>query len=76
MLSVRLSRTGKRHDPHYRVVVLERRSKRDGKTVANIGYWWPGKEKVEIDKKAYEWWLGKGAQPTRAVGKLVGNKTR
>lgn len=72
MLAIRLSRRGKKHDAHYRVVVLEKRSKRDGKTVANLGYWWPKGERIEIDKKAYETWVAKGAQPSAAVRELVG----
>lgn len=71
MLKIRLSRTGKKHQPHYRVVVTEARSKRDSKNVDQIGHWHPTEEKLVIDKKAYQEWVGKGAQPTDAVRKLV-----
>ncbi|MDO8504069.1 MAG: 30S ribosomal protein S16 [bacterium] len=71
MLRIRLTRTGKKHEPHYRVVVTERRSKRDGKTVDQIGHWHPTEDKLVLDKKAYESWVGKGAQATEVVRKLV-----
>lgn len=71
MLKIRLSRTGKKHQPHYRIVVCELRSKRDGKTIANIGHWHPKEDKLTIDKKEYSAWLVKGARPTPAVQKLA-----
>lgn len=74
MLKIRLSRTGKKHEPHYRIVVVERRSKRDGKTVDQIGHWHPKEDKLVFDKKAYAGWVGKGAQPTEVVRKLITNK--
>lgn len=71
MLRIRLSRTGKKHEPHYRIVVTERRSKRDGKTVDQIGHWHPKEDKLVLDKKAFHDWVGKGAQPTEVVRKLA-----
>lgn len=73
MLKIRLSRTGKKHEPHYRIVVSEARSKRDGKQVAKIGHWHPKEKKLAIDKKAFADWVSKGAQPTEAVKELVTN---
>lgn len=71
MLKIRLSRTGKKHEPHYRIVVAEARSKRDGKQVDKIGHWHPKEKKLVIDKKAFTDWVSKGAQPTEAVKELV-----
>ncbi len=71
MLRIRLSRTGKKHEPHYRIVVTEKRSKRDGATVDQIGHWHPTEDKLIIDKKAFQDWVGKGAQPTQVVRQLV-----
>lgn len=71
MLKVRLSRTGKRHEPHYRIVVSEARSKRDGEQVDQIGHWHPREKKLVLDKKAYAEWMKKGARPTDSVRKLA-----
>ena len=71
MLKIRLSRTGKKHQPHYRIVVCEERSKRDGKTVASIGHWHPEEDKLTVDKAEYAAWLVKGAIPTQAIQKLL-----
>ncbi len=71
MLRIRLSQTGKRHDRKFRITVAERRSKRDGKVIANIGYWDPREDKLVLDKTAYAEWIKKGAQPAAAVQKLA-----
>lgn len=71
MLKIRLARFGKKHQPHYRIVVTEARSKRDAKNVDEIGHWHPQEDKLVLDKKAYQEWVGKGAKPSAAVRKLV-----
>lgn len=73
MLKVKLSRQGKRNQPHYRVVIQEAKSKRDGKITEKIGFYDPLTKPatIEIDLKKYQSWLKKGAQPTNTVKKLV-----
>lgn len=71
MLSIRLLQTGKRHRRSFRVVVAEARSKRDGKTVAQLGWWLPKENKLSVNKDAYKNWLERGARPTAAVRQLV-----
>jgi len=73
MLKVKLSRQGKRNQAHYRVVIQEAKSKRDGKIVEKIGFYDPLTKPatIEIDLKKYKNWLTKGAQPTNTVKNLV-----
>ena len=71
MLKIRLKRIGKKHEPHYRIVVTEARSRRGGRPVAEIGSWHPTEEKLVVKKEAYGAWVQKGAVPTEAVRKLV-----
>lgn len=71
MLRIKLTRTGRRNQPSYRIVVAEKRSKRDGMYVAQVGFYNPlGNKEVRFDVTAYEEWLGKGAQPTDTVAAL------
>lgn len=71
MLKIKLARFGKKHQAHYRIVVNEARDKRDGKYVALLGYYSPiAPKKLQIDAKAYEEWLTKGARPTETVAAL------
>jgi small subunit ribosomal protein S16 len=69
MLKIRLKRTGKRGQPHYRIVVMESASPRDGRTVEEIGYYNPRTQPTtfEIDKESAKIWLEKGAQPTDTI---------
>ena len=71
-LVIRSSRIGKRGERKFRVVVKEKRSRRDGKAVEVIGWYEKGKNgKKDIDKKRYDYWVSQGAQPSLAVEKLV-----
>ncbi|MBI2007494.1 MAG: 30S ribosomal protein S16 [Candidatus Blackburnbacteria bacterium] len=71
MLKIRLSRIGKKHEPHYRIVVCEARSKRDGKQIDQVGHWHPKENKLVVKRDIYQEWIKKGARPTEAVKKLV-----
>jgi small subunit ribosomal protein S16 len=72
MLKIKLSRTGKTGQANYRIVVIPQRSKRDGKFVANLGYYIPKTNPaiLKLDPVAYDSWLTKGAQPTATVAHL------
>jgi small subunit ribosomal protein S16 len=73
MLRIRLSRTGKKRQPSYRVVVAEKESKRDGRVVERIGHYNPltnpAEYKIDEDRALY--WLSVGAQPSDAVRVLL-----
>lgn len=73
MLKIKLARFGKRNQPHYRIVVNEVRSKRDGNYVALLGHYAPSAipKILKIDMEAYNLWLTKGAQPTDTVAGLA-----
>jgi small subunit ribosomal protein S16 len=72
-VKIRLKRMGKVRAPHYRIVVVDSRKKRDGKVIEEIGLYHPKEEpsfiKVVSDRAQY--WLGVGAQPSEAVAKLL-----
>lgn len=70
MLKIKLTRIGKKNQPAYRIVVNERRTKRDGQYVEQVGFYNPVKEELSFDQKLYNSWLEKGAQPTETVASL------
>lgn len=74
MLKIRLSRFGKKNQPHYRIIVTEKRSKRDGSFVANLGHYinYSDPAIVKLDIEEYDKWLAKGAQPSDTVKYLRG----
>jgi small subunit ribosomal protein S16 len=73
MLRIRLSRTGSKKQPSYRVVVTDIESKRDGRIVERIGHYNPRREPMEyvIDEDRALYWLSVGAQPSDPVRRLL-----
>jgi small subunit ribosomal protein S16 len=73
MIKIRLSRTGKKRQPSYRVVVADIRAKRDGRVVERIGHFNPLAEPetfaIREDRALH--WLSVGAQPSDAVRRLL-----
>ncbi len=69
MLAIRLSRTGKRKKPSYRIVVTEKTRPRDGRFVEIVGTYDPLREPADVRLKAdrVKYWLGVGAQPSETV---------
>jgi small subunit ribosomal protein S16 len=69
MLKIRLKRIGRRHQPHYRIVIMESAQPRDGEAIEEIGYYNPRKEptQFDVDKDRAKYWLDKGAQPTDTI---------
>lgn len=74
MITIRLSRDGKRNAPFYHVVASEKRSRRDSSNLEVLGSWHPRKKDISLDKKKIEAWIAKGAQISPAVKKLLATK--
>ena len=72
-VKIRLKRMGKIRAPFYRVVVMDSRTKRDGRAIEEIGKYHPTEEPsvIDIDSERAQYWLGQGAQPTEAVAALL-----
>ena len=72
-VKIRLKRFGKMRAPYYRVVVMDSRTKRDGRAIEEIGKYHPTEEPsfIEIDSDRAQYWLGVGAQPTEQVEVLL-----
>ena len=70
---VRLTRVGSKQNPHWRVVVADQRSPRDGRIIEAIGHYNPQTDPstIEIDDDRLQHWLSRGAQPTNTVKQLM-----
>lgn len=71
MLVIRLNRIGKRHQPSYRVVVSERRSKLGGPPVEDLGSYNPFTKAFAVRQERVRHWLEAGAKPTDTVHNLL-----
>lgn len=71
-------RMGAKKKPFYRLVVKEKRSKRDGKYLENLGTYNPMMNPAEVDLKhdRIEYWVSVGAQPTETVASLIKHNPR
>jgi small subunit ribosomal protein S16 len=68
-VKIRLKRIGKKRAPFYRIVVMDARTKRDGRAIEEIGKYNPKTEPsfIHVESDRAQYWLGVGAQPTEAV---------
>jgi small subunit ribosomal protein S16 len=72
-VKIRLKRLGKLRTPHYRIVVADSRTKRDGRVIEEIGRYIPTENPsfIEVNSERAQYWLGVGAQPTEQVAVLL-----
>jgi small subunit ribosomal protein S16 len=73
MVRIRLRRVGSRKNPIWRIVVADRRSPRDGRTIETIGHYNPQTDPsvIVIDEERAKHWLDHGARPSRTVATLL-----
>jgi len=69
MVKLRLTRTGKKHAPHYRIVAIDSRNKREGKALEILGYYNPRNNPsiTKLDKEKVQKWLEVGAVTSDTV---------
>jgi small subunit ribosomal protein S16 len=70
---IRLSRTGARKQPHYRVVVIEKERARNGRPVEVVGTYNPrtSPASIELKRERIDYWVSKGAKMSDRVSKIV-----
>ncbi len=74
MIKIRLSRSGVRNHPFYRIVAIEDKKGPKGKFLDIVGHWLPGKKTLKVDKKILDKWVKVGAKISPAVSKLLKQK--
>ncbi len=73
MVKIRLTRTGTKNSPKYRIIAVDSRVKRDGKFLEILGDYDPtvAEYKVNLKKDRIEYWTSQGAQLTDSVKRLI-----
>ncbi len=77
MLKIRLSRTGKKKQPSFRIIVQEKSAAvKSGKVVENLGYYLPtaNPKVLNVDLDRAKYWIENGAQPSDSVAVLLKNE--
>jgi small subunit ribosomal protein S16 len=70
---IRLRRVGSKKNPIWRIVVADRRSPRDGRTIETIGSYNPQTEPstIVVDAERAQHWIDHGATPSETVARLL-----
>jgi len=72
MLMIRLQRVGRRNDPSYRVVLIDRRrAPQSGAFKEILGSYDPRREEQQLEKERIAHWLSDGAQASPTVYNLL-----
>jgi small subunit ribosomal protein S16 len=75
MVRIRLKRMGRTHRPFYRINAIEKREKRDGKVLENLGWYNPVEtdvqRQIELKVDRIKHWLESGAQASDTVNDLL-----
>ncbi len=76
MLNIRLARTGRKRDAHFRVVVADSLRGKVGRIVETVGHYHPrmpgdAEGRVQVNEERARYWLGCGARPSQTVRNLL-----
>ena len=76
--TIRLKRFGTKKRPYYRIVVVDNKKPRDGKTIEELGYYHPieaqGKQ-ISFDQDKVKAWMEKGVIVSDTVRGILNRKT-
>ncbi len=76
-VKIRLKRFGTKKRPYYRIVVMDSRTPRDGRSIEEVGFYHPIEvedRQISFDEQRIREWLDKGALPSDTVRKLLNRK--
>ena len=72
MLTIRLTRKGKKNQPFFRVVIIDKRtSSTGGRAVEDLGYVDPLKKRKSLNKERIQYWISKGAKTSETIHNLL-----
>ena len=71
MVKIRLKRLGRKKKPFYRIIVIDGRARRQGASLAELGYYNPLSRELKLNKIEAQEWVGKGAILTPTVARLL-----
>ena len=71
MVRIRLKRLGRKKSPFYRIVVMNKRDRRNGRPIEELGYYNPMSKELKLNKASLNAWIAKGAQPSETVAYLA-----
>ena len=73
-VKIRLKRYGTKKRPFFRIVVVDSRAPRDGRTIEEVGFYHPievQEKQLRVKEDRVRDWMTKGAQPSDTVKRLL-----
>ncbi len=71
MLAIKLARRGKKNQPFFRIVILEKTKNPKGNFLEDLGFYNPKSKEVSFKGERIKYWISQGAQPTGSVNNLL-----
>jgi len=71
MLAIKLSRKGRKKQPFFRIIILEKTKDPRGDFLEDLGFHNPFTKETSLKSERIKYWLSKGAQPTGSVHNLL-----
>lgn len=75
-VALKLYRQGKKGNPSYRIVAVDKRSKADGKYIEEVGFYDPMSNPIvfNVKNERFDYWIKTGAQISEGLRKLLKNQ--
>ena len=73
-VAIRLTRKGRKKRPFYRLVAIDRRARRDGRPIEDLGWYDPFTKEQKLKKERIEEWVKVGAKLSDRVRVILGEK--
>ncbi len=73
-VKIRLKRYGTKKRPFFRIVVVDSRAPRDGRTIEEVGFYHPievQEKQLKVKEDRVREWMSKGAEPSDTVKRLL-----
>lgn len=73
-VKIRLKRYGTKKRPFFRIVVVDSRAPRDGRTIEEVGFYHPIEvqdKQLKVKEERVREWMSKGAEPSDTVKRLL-----
>ncbi|MFN3301882.1 MAG: 30S ribosomal protein S16 [Patescibacteria group bacterium] len=71
MLAIKFSRRGKKKQPSYRLIVIDKKKDPYGNFIEDLGFYNPRTKKSQLKIERIKYWLSQGVQPTKSVYNLL-----
>nr|YP_010463786.1 ribosomal protein S16 [Anemia phyllitidis]UUL71053.1 ribosomal protein S16 [Anemia phyllitidis] len=71
MVKIRLKRCGGKQRATYRIIVIDSRSRREGRAIREVGFYDPQEEQIRLDVLSLNFFLERGAKATETVRDML-----